>query len=334
MSAASRIAWTDATWNPTVGCSRVHEGCDFCYAVPASDRLARMGQSKYAGLTIEQKPVVVARGGMKRHFNGVVGLDEPSLQIPLRWRRPLKVFVNSMSDLFHETLTDEDRDRAFAVIALCPHHTFQVLTKRPGVAERYLRGGRARRGAIAYALGKLALDLRSGRFDRDIHARSAPLLNAWEANEHWPLPNLHLYASVSKQKHVDEFVPHLLRCPAAVRGLSIEPLLGPIDLSPPSMPGSLNLLGPATQSRGMHDGVNHVLLGCESRGAWAGRFGAPDEYERAAASILEQCAAAGVPAFHKQMPVGLRVSHDPADWPEWARVQRPAAPFPLTEAAA
>jgi protein gp37 len=124
MSTGTGIQWTDATWNPVVGCTRVSAGCDHCYAVKMSHRLEGMGQSKYAGLTVLNK-----RG--ERHFGGVVRCDESALEVPLRWRKPRRVFVNSMSDLFHEDVPPGFIRRVFAVMEDCPQHVFQILTKRP-----------------------------------------------------------------------------------------------------------------------------------------------------------------------------------------------------------
>ncbi|MGN6562922.1 MAG: DUF5131 family protein, partial [Thermomicrobiales bacterium] len=112
MSDKTGIEWTNATWNPVTGCTKVSAGCDHCYAETLALRLQKMGSPKYA--------------------NGfAVTLHERALTIPLKWREPRRVFVNSMSDLFHVDVPREFVDRVFAVMVLCPQHTFQVLTKRP-----------------------------------------------------------------------------------------------------------------------------------------------------------------------------------------------------------
>ena len=190
MSDKTGIEWTDATWNPVVGCSNVSPACKNCYAARQAARLARMGgkvAAKYAGLTQDSKSGPV--------WNGTVRLIEPALETPIRWKRPRRIFVNSMSDLFHPSLTDEDIDRVFAVMALCPRHTFQVLTKRP---ERML----------AY-MEQLSLEI------------SGPA---------WPLRNVWLGVTVENQRRADERLPVLLATPAAKRFVSCEPLLGPVDL--------------------------------------------------------------------------------------------------------
>jgi protein gp37 len=205
MSAGSEIQWTDCTWNPVAGCTPVSPGCLHCYAATMAHRLDGMGQAKYKGLTVLRNSV--------RTFNGKITMDDSALTIPLRWKKPRRIFVNSMSDLFHEGVPFEFVDKVFAVMALCPQHTFQVLTKRPERMAEYLnRTNPTRAGAV-----------------------SATMLT--ESSRHpiemrcWPLPNVHLGTSVENQKAADERIPHLLKCPAAVRFLSCEPLLGPVDLS-------------------------------------------------------------------------------------------------------
>ncbi|MFA9478967.1 DUF5131 family protein [Phycisphaerales bacterium AB-hyl4] len=124
MHPRTKIEWTEATWNPVTGCTRASAGCDNCYAVRHTHRLESCGQSKYTGLT------VLNRQG-RRHFNGVVKCHDADLSRPLQWKKPLVIFVNSMSDLFHPAVPADFIRRVFKVMEVCPHHTFQVLTKRP-----------------------------------------------------------------------------------------------------------------------------------------------------------------------------------------------------------
>ena len=121
---ATGIEWTNETWNPVSGCTRVTAGCDNCYAVGQTYRCECMGQEKYAGLTVLDK-----RG--RRRFNGVVRCHEKALAIPLKWKKGKMIFVNSMSDLFHKDVPLEFIKKVFDVIRRCPQHVFQVLTKRP-----------------------------------------------------------------------------------------------------------------------------------------------------------------------------------------------------------
>src|SRR4051812_20173659 len=126
----SKIEWTGKTWNPVVGCSLVSPGCTNCYAMRMAARLEAMGQGKYAGTTRKVNRLAV--------WMGKINLDEQSLTIPLRTKKPTTWFVNSMSDLFHECVPFDFVDRVFAVMALTPHHTYQILTKRPERMAEYM----------------------------------------------------------------------------------------------------------------------------------------------------------------------------------------------------
>lgn len=145
MNKPTGIEWTDATWNPIRGCSRVSEGCRNCYAETVARRFNGPGQP-YEGL--------IARGGQ---WNGQVRLVPEKLDEPLRWRKPRKVFCNSMSDVFHENVPDEFIDSIFAAMALAPHHTFQVLTKRPERMFRYMTDERVA-FRVLVAMDCLAVD--------------------------------------------------------------------------------------------------------------------------------------------------------------------------------
>lgn len=121
--AETQIEWTDATWNPVAGCTIVSAGCTNCYAMEMARRLEAMGVAKYDGL--------VRRSGKRTIWNGVVREDREALGIPLRWKKPRKIFVNSMSDLFHERVTDSFVKEVWRVMRETPHHNYQILTKRP-----------------------------------------------------------------------------------------------------------------------------------------------------------------------------------------------------------
>ena len=211
MSTGTGISWTNATWNPIAGCTPVSPGCLNCYAAVMSHRLEGMGQAKkYGGLTVLHNK--------RRIFNGKISFDEAALVVPLSWKKPRRVFVNSMSDLFHPDVPFEFVDRVFAVMALCPQHTFQVLTKRPERMAEYLQYSKEGRTTLSFRW-KLSDDYES--------ADPGPE----DAIGPFPLPNVWLGTSCEDQQRADERIPHLLRCPAAVRFLSCEPLLGPICLS-------------------------------------------------------------------------------------------------------
>ena len=267
MSDKTAIEWTDATWNPIRGCSRVSDGCRHCYAETVANRFKGEGQP-YEGL--------IAKGGQ---WNGKIVEIDDLIDQPLRWRRPRRIFVNSMSDLFHENVPDDTIDRIFAVMAVAERHTFQVLTKRPERMRSYLSQDRRREWA------DWAVNLWGGVDSDALH-------DAIMADDK-VLPNVWLGVSVEHQKAADERIPHLLATPAAVRWISAEPLLGPVDLDCwPETGCSRNWLDE-------EGGIDWVVVGGES-----GPHARPMHPEWAR-SLRDQCAAAGVPFLFKQ-------------WGEWA----------------
>lgn len=221
MANNSKIEWCDATWNPVRGCTKVSEGCRNCYAETFAERWRGIpGHPFEQGFDLKLVP--------------------EKLLEPLKWKKSKRIFVNSMSDLFHKDVPDEYIDKVFAVMALSPHHTFQILTKRPERMKQYVTELELRcrvfggiRGASAYGIYQLVerwdSNFRGGEF--------AGILNkAWMDNRDlvdrvgFPLPNVWLGTSVENQKAADERIPMLLMTPASVRYLSCEPLLGPVDL--------------------------------------------------------------------------------------------------------
>lgn len=306
----SKIQWTDETWNPTVGCTRVSPGCEHCYA----ERVAHRGmQEAHRGLTTE-------RG----RWNGSVKLLPDRLEQPLHWRKPRRVFVDSMSDLFHEDVQDSFIDRVFAVMAMTPLHAYQILTKRPERMREYLIGCSADRIINAAVRQHDASLPRSSRVSEAV----------WELGEEWPLSNVQLGVSAEDQARLDERVPHLLATPAAVRFLSLEPLLGPVDptrvdaaaFDAESSGIALDALrGGRLSATPWH--INWVIVGGES-----GPGARPCDVDWIR-SIVRQCRAAGVPCFVKQLgsyaildprydrrlPGWTRKLRDPkgGDWNEW-----------------
>jgi protein gp37 len=203
MADNTKIEWTDATWNPITGCSVVSPGCTNCYAMRlAGTRLKHVESRK--GLTRDSKAGPV--------WNGEVRFNEKDLDQPLRWKRPRLIFVCAHGDLFHENVPDEWIDEVFAVMAFTPQHTFQVLTKRSARMREYLdnewRGVRVRNAMQAMHHNHPTIDLMT-----------------------LPLPNVWLGVSAEDQKRADERIPDLLATPAAIRFVSAEPLLGPVDLT-------------------------------------------------------------------------------------------------------
>lgn len=283
MSAGSGIEWTEHTWNPVSGCTRASAGCDNCYAVKQTYRLEKMGQvEKYGGLT-----VLNPKG--ERQFNGVVRCHEDALDIPLKWKKPRRIFVNSMSDLFHKGVPFEFVDKVFAVMALCPQHMFQVLTKRPERMAEYLRDRRCMMGfktdeCVTHEMIQIVANLHPVQLYKRF---SYPM----PSDVVWPLPNVWLGTSTENQAAADERIPHLLRCPAAVRFLSVEPMLGPVDL----VEGGHGFLFCNENADGTRTGIHWVIVGGES-GPGARPFNV--EWAR---TIITQCKAAGVACFVKQL---------------------------------
>ncbi len=213
MADRTKIEWTDATWNPITGCSVVSAGCTNCYAMQlAGTRLKHTPSRK--GLTSPSKAGPV--------WNGQVRFNREWLEQPLRWKRPRMVFVCAHGDLFHESVPDEWIDQIFAVMALCPEHTFQVLTKRARRMREYLH-------------------IR----EHQIVAASLKLPRALTCWPHLPLPNVWLGVSVEDQTRAVERIPDLLQARAAVRFVSAEPLLGPLNLTSMEIgEGTIDALNP------------------------------------------------------------------------------------------
>jgi protein gp37 len=303
---SSAIEWTDETWNPTLGCTVVSEGCRNCYAARESIRLAGRFPH-YEGLA-EMRGV---REGRRAVFTGEVQLMPDRLEQPFHWRKPRRVFVDSMSDLFHPTVPDDFIDHVFAVMALSPLHTFQVLTKRPERMAAYLQHFYERATlpppSLFISHGTAAIqDYLSERFFlfAEESERLAKIHDAgWKKHVGGVfgiLPNVWLGTSVEDQAAADERIPHLLRTPAAVRFLSCEPLLGPIELF--GM-GRAATLCPACGLKYDHDfdvggtgcrGLDWIIVGGES-----GPHARPMHPEWARC-LRDACRAAGVSFFFKQ----------------------------------
>lgn len=227
--ADTNIGWTDKVWNPTVGCSRVSAGCERCYAETFANRLEGMGQERYKGLT------VIGKHGAR--WTGEVRQVPEVLAAPLTWRKGRRVFVNSMSDLFHEAVPFEYVAAVFGVMAACPQHTFQVLTKRPERALKFFEWIEDQGRELLAQVNEVPPSGTPVPAACAVMANmSAPLElisgDAWRAatGASWPLSNVHLGVSCEDQAAADKRIPLLLRCPAAVRWISYEPALGPLGL--------------------------------------------------------------------------------------------------------
>ena len=392
------IEWTDKTWNPVVGCSRVSKGCEHCYAEGVAHR----------GMTERHRGLTVLRpGGKGPRWNGVVRMVPEVLDVPLRRKKPTRYFVNSMSDLFREELVgyevavehvtnlavpfwtvrradgrpvgsgwtaveepggkarlepgalvfyDEAKAQAkaaeirsahedgrrfiaavFGVMAASPQHTFQILTKRPEQARRWFEWLRRQRlprrpvtddgldapdGARVLGWERVGdewqprsphecMVIQSILDDESMGATVPIRLVDSDPSAAWPLPNVWIGVSVEDQATADARIPVLLELPAAVRFLSCEPLLGPVDLDPPRCeacgpspcdhdsrtPDGLPWCSEHGQEM-VHGewlpGIDWVIAGGESGN------GARPMHPDWARSLRDQCVAAGVPFLFKQ----------------------------------
>ncbi|HMF51156.1 MAG TPA: phage Gp37/Gp68 family protein [Candidatus Saccharimonadales bacterium] len=283
------IEWTDATWNPVTGCTKVSQGCKNCYA-------ERVFPRAYGGMRIPIYHEGELLSMRPREFTDVQCHPE-RLDQPLRWKKPRRIFVNSMSDLFHESVPDEFIDQVFHVMGACEWiktgHVFQVLTKRPERMLKYMleRGHRAWNGK------------RPG------------------GEVLYPPSNIHVGVSCEDQPTADERTPLLLQTPAALRFVSLEPLLGAIDIEQ-FLPVKCGCRSVAECFHNMTLCVDWVIVGGES-GAKA-RPMHPDW----ARSLRDQCVTAGVPFFFKQWGEWATTYDRDRDDPDWMTCTRAASSTP------
>lgn len=317
----TNIEWTNETWNPLVGCSFQSPGCTNCYAMNMAYRQQAMGTPQYAGTAKKTKAGPV--------WTGKVNFVESALLKPLSWKKPRLIFVNSMSDMFHPDVPFEWIDRIFAVMALSPQHTFQVLTKRSDRMREYMTG-RILGNQAEYLENEIGLIAADNNLAGD----------GGETNK--PLPNVWLGVSVEDQKRADERIPDLLQTPAAKRFLSCEPLLGSVDLErvlykedyyesganhyidvlrggfwSPWGPGfRAGQDGEPKNHFTNHSDLKDCLIDWVIVGGESGK-GARPMHPDWARTIRDQCAAANVPFFFKQWgswwPCVDRDNDDP-DW--------------------
>jgi protein gp37 len=297
MADKSKIEWTDATWNIITGCSVVSPACTNCYAMRLAGTRLRSHPSR-AGLTTDSKAGPV--------WTGDVRFNEEWLLQPLQWKRPRRIFVAAHGDLFHKGVKDEWLDKIFAVMQSARRHTFQILTKRPERMREYIS-----------QLSTIADGANQEWFSRGFVWPVA----SKEAREEWPFKNVWLGTTAEDQERADERIPHLLATPAAVRFVSIEPMLGDIELGPSGALGRVKIRTPRKAPANVEPargdellldvikrmggtveeipGVDWVICGGES-----GPNARPMHPDWAR-SLRDQCAAAGVSFHFKQ-------------WGEWA----------------
>ena len=247
------IEWTDIVWNPVRGCSRISDGCRNCYAERFAARFAKEGQP-WEGL--------VRWTGQGPQWTGDVNLIYDKLEEPMHWGKPRRVFVNSMSDLFHEKVPDNFLRDVFVVMGMTERHTYQILTKRAPRMEQWF-GSQAAHEAADFLL---------------------------ENGIDWPLHNVWLGVSVESQDWASERLPGLLNCPAEVRFVSAEPLIDELDLTlveDPFEGGYFNAL---------ENGVDWVIVGCET----GTRSQTRDMQESWVRDLRWQCRSHDTAFFYKQ----------------------------------
>ena len=306
MSDRTKIEWTDASWTPirarnvatgNVGwhCEPASPGCENCYAENMNGRL---------GTRLPFKPG--HRGDVE------IFLDEKLLLQPLRWKRPRMIFACSMTDLFGAFVPDEMIDRIFAVMALSPQHTFQVLTKRSARMRAYTSSASTPIRILdrMFDISDLAA-CQAARAGQKEPWKSRPQKVAFmdDPDAGWPLKNCWIGVSAEDQKRADDRIPDLLAMPAAVRFVSAEPLLGPIDFEAVKYSAAPGFFGSALRwhHRGYcheRDGLRYPSLDWVIVGGESG-VGARPMHPDWARSLRDQCNAAGVAFFFKQ-------------WGEWA----------------
>jgi protein gp37 len=298
----AEISWTDKTWNPLVGCSKKSTGCSSCYAIQQAYRNEAIGKTMASPGRLAYYEGLTEKRGNRIEWTGKVNFVPEALDIPLKRKKPTKWFVNSMSDLFHESVPDEWIDKIFAVMALTPQHTYQVLTKRPERMRAYMDWCERRHNSEGKPISHCRVDaVESVCRERENYPH-------YDIPE-WPLPNAWLGVSVEDQKAADERIPQLDLTTAALRFLSCEPLLGP-----------LNLTQHLTHTK-------WVIVGGES-----GSNARPCELTWIE-SIVEQCRAAGVACWVKQLGTNCRgwsssgKGDNPEHWPASIQVQQ----FPEVE---
>lgn len=255
MSSKSKIEWTERTWNPLAGCSKVSPGCENCYALAMSWRLQNAGLKKYQGLVRKMK-------SGKLQWTNQINFDFDILTAPVHWRKPSMIFVDSMSDLFHEKVPFAFIRSVFIIMQECNNHIFQVLTKRP---DRMLEF---------------------------IYSDSFPHVGGWNHPD-----NIWLGTSIEDQPTADKRLPFILQIPCAVRFISYEPALSEIDLSEVTVDAQLYdpLRGIGDINPGPRNKIDWIIAGGES-----GHHKRPCQLVWFR-KLRDQCKAADVPFFMKQI---------------------------------
>jgi protein gp37 len=321
---ATKIPYLDKVYNPVIGCSPKMPCAARCWAVKTVDRMACIFSSSKSQMAQRRAcEDVLEFSGLGACWSGRSALVESWLDAPLHWRKPQRIGVCFLGDLFAEAVPDEWIDRVFAVMALCPQHQFYVLSKQAAKMKAQIE----RLSKSIAPVEKAARDMGyTFKFTDPDTGRERSTLP-------FPFPNVRLGVSVCNQAEADERIPLLLQTPAAFRWVSIEPMVSEIDF------GDLRFCegcGKTVRSGSAVDAAWHqtgmdmcgpmtarldwVVVGCESG---LGRRPMPWSW---AERVVEQCKAANVPCWIKQLDKGSRgVIHPGSEyWPAWARQEQPA----------
>ena len=291
----TKIEWTDEVWNPVTGCTPVSDGCANCYAKRMAKRFPvihgydTMPDLDYGGLESEPRP-----------FDRLV-MHPDRLDIPLHWKKPRRIFVCSMGDLFHELVPDEFIAAVFGVMAACPQHTFQVLTKRSKRMRKWFAWLDRQAEKTAKLNAEKSLPL--WRLHVVVSCARKYGAEVYGARVTWPLPNAWIMVTTENQKTADIRIPDLLKTPAAVRGVSCEPLLGHIIFK-----------------REWMSKIDWVIAGCES--GPHRRHTTPQTF----AVLMQQCKLTNTPFFLKQAEVNGKIVKMPyldgRKWDQYPTVER------------
>jgi protein gp37 len=281
----SKIEWTNETWNPIVGCSKLSPGCQNCYAEKMALRLVHMPHTDYYAFVLDNnKEDDPEKFKYLPKWNGQTHLNEEGLYKPLSWKKPRMVFVISMGDLFHESTPFKEIDKVMAIIAISPKHTFQILTKRANRMHEYFSQGKETLIACwedaIYEMGVV-----------DKQSECPDVIACYvnnRAEKEWPFKNIWLGVTAENQEQADKRIPILNEIPAAVKFVSIEPMLSAVDLNK-SLEHTLKC-----HAGGLKNCLSWVICGGES-----GHKARP-MHPNWVRSLRDQCKTANVPFFFKQ----------------------------------
>jgi len=325
---SSKIEWCDETWNPVVGCSKVSAGCDNCYAEKMAYRLSCMGQPAYMSTPENPGGVVFGEGCWSTgpsygQWTGRTALNSVKhFELPFSWKKPRRIFVCSMGDLFHESVPVEWIYKVLTVVAMLPRHTFMFLTKRPErmceIITDLGRGGQPHLPHVSYP--------QFGNSETESHISNMLSLRLEREGYHvgWPMRNLWVGTSVEDQKTADARIPSLLRTQAAARFVSVEPMLGAVDLTEIDTGKTWPFKGETSKINALRGHASSINKEPSSTAAsvrfidlmntgkldWVICGGESGPKARAlnqdsVRGLRDQCSAAGVPFMFKQ-------------WGEWA----------------